>query len=178
MKRFMLFMAVIACTMTVCSQTEHLKFMGFPLDGTIDSFQSKLATKEVKPNTELNKVIGVGTRAFDGSFAGYESEIYVYYEKRTKTVYRAKACIINTDKGLFEQTYNELKKMLIEKYGETYRTGESEGHESVSFLNDEGLISLYANQYKETYPYKHIIHVDYYDAVNYAKNKESVMDDL
>ena len=178
MKRFILFMAVIACTMTVCSQTEHLKFMGFPLNGTIDSFQSKLATKEVKPDTEFNKVNGVGTRAFKGSFAGYKSEIYVYYEKRTKTVYRAKACMTETDKGLSEQIYDKLKTMLTEKYGEPEHIGESEGHESVSFLNDEGLISLYANQYKETYPYKHIIHVDYYDAVNYAKNKESVMDDL
>lgn len=177
MKRILLLLAVIACTMTVCSQTEHLKFMGFPLDGTIDSFQSKLATKEVKPNTELNKVIGVGTRVFKGSFAGYESDIIVFYEKKTKTIYRAKACITNTDKGLFEQIYKKLKTMLIEKYGEPKRTGENEDLEVV-FVNDEGLIDLFTDENKNTYPYEYIIHVDYYDGVNYAKYEKSVMDDL
>lgn len=80
----------------VCAQAQHMKFMGIPLDGTIDSFQAKLAAKGIKPDKQYNATTPVGSRFFEGIFCGYQAEFYAYYNAKTKNVYRCKACICNT----------------------------------------------------------------------------------
>ena len=62
------------------AQTEHMKFMGIPLNGTISSFQSKLLSKGIKYDEVLSRHLGVGCRCFNGNFSGEKANIYVYYK--------------------------------------------------------------------------------------------------
>lgn len=58
------------------AQNEHLKFMGIPLDGTIDAFQKKLEAKGVKYDKIISNSIPIGVRGFKGRFAGEDAEIF------------------------------------------------------------------------------------------------------
>lgn len=69
---------------------KHLEFMGTPITGTITSFQTKLQSKGcsiAKGNNQLPS----GIRGFKGVFAGKDCDIYVWYNHRTKQVYKVRA---------------------------------------------------------------------------------------
>ncbi len=53
---------------------------GIPLNGSIDNFTTKLASKGLKVDREFNKQLPNGVRAFKGSFSGYfASQILIFY---------------------------------------------------------------------------------------------------
>lgn len=180
---------LIICLFTLgiaCAQTQsHLKFMGISLDGTINQFQAKLASKGVTVDTELNKKVGVGTRAFKGTFSGKNAQIFIYYNEATKIVYRGKAVIESSDEEICESNYKYFLNMLSSKYEDAIiRTGEQDGHESKSLLipNDStaeyvylGTIDVYRTSY---YSISYNIHIDYTDTINNVKNDNRNMDDL
>lgn len=176
---------IFALASTYAQGQEHLKFMGIPLNGTINQFQTKLATKGVNVDVATNKTIGVGCRAFKGSFSGKDAQIFVYYDEATKAVYRAKAVIQSSDEVICDNYYTYFVNMLSTKYSdaETER-GEQDGHESISFFipNDTlasykylGTIDVYRSSY---YSISYSIHVDYTDTLNKVKHENRNMDDL
>ncbi len=177
-KYFFVLCICLVASLQSFAQGEHMTFMGIPLNGTINQFQAKLANKGVTPDARANAYIPVGVRSFDGDFAGYEAKIYVYYDKNSKIVYRAKACISQTNEDIMEQKYKTLKDLIQTKYEGYEETDEQSNHESYSIYTSLGTVSLYTSIYKETYPYEHIIHVDYEDMVNSAKYKKSQLDDI
>ena len=178
MKKIVLFLLTAFMPIVAFSQNQHMTFMGIPLTGTINAFQSKLVGKGISPDPRANASLPVGVRSFDGDFAGYEAKFYVYYDKNTKVVYRAKACISQTDEGIFEQRYKELKELIQLKYDGYEETGEQNNHESYTVYTELGVVGLYTSVFKDTYPYQNIIHVDYEDGANSAKYKKSQLDDI
>ena len=67
MKHFLLTL-LLTFIVSVCSaQTEHMKFKGVPMEGTLQTFTSKLKAKGFMP-------IGVqdGVSLLKGEFAGYK----------------------------------------------------------------------------------------------------------
>lgn len=178
MKRIFSFFVMLVLTLGVMAQTQHLKFMGIPLNGTISAFHQKLVAKGCKPYVEYNKTAPVGSRVFIGTFFGEKADIHVYYNAKTKVVYRAKACIERSSEDMVIQKYNEVKSALEEKYPNAYMDkDEQEGKESIGFYTDQGWIDLYVSKSvvsAETYT----LHIDYYDEVNNKKNENSKMNDL
>ena len=85
MKRFLSLFVMLVMTLGVMAQTQHMKFMGIPLNGTISAFHQKLVAKGCKHDVEVSKVAGVGSRAFTGTFFGEKSGIYVYYNAFLRT---------------------------------------------------------------------------------------------
>lgn len=169
-----------------CFAQEHLKFMGIPLDGTINQFQAKLATKGVTLDVATNKHIRVGGRAFKGSFSGKNAQIFVYYDESSKVVYRAKAVIDTDDINIWENNYNYFVNMLSTKYSDAHtEKGKHENKEALSFFlpNDElalykylGVIDVYRSTDLDTYTFS--VHVDYIDTVNKVKHEDRNMEDL
>ena len=164
------------------AQESHLKFMGFELDGTISEFQKKLMSKGLKLH-EDNYLQPVGTRAFKGYFSGKEAKILVFYNKRTKEVYRAKAVIDYKDKDIIEEDLNSFKNKLDTKYGSEKRTSKVHEDEYVlrfathTYTLDNGMIQLYVFSISDD-PVNYSLHVDYFDKDNSQKNEASEMDDL
>lgn len=179
MKRFLSLFVMLVMTLGVMAQTQHMKFMGIPLNGTISAFHQKLVAKGCKHDVEVSKVAGVGSRAFTGTFFGEKSGIYVYYNAKTKVVYRAKACIDRSSEDMVIQKYNEVKSALKEKYPDAYMSEVEEyGYDSVGFYTDQGVIALYVSKYDGYSETPYSLHIDYYDDVNYKKNEKSNMNDL
>ena len=164
---------------TANAQKEHLRFMGIPITGTITTFQSKLSGKGIKLDSRTSANAPVGIRAFTGDFAGYKANIYVYYDKTSKNVYRAKACIDSNDNEIFERRYNDLKRMVEAKYSGFYEdVDEQDGHESITVRTNLGIISIYTSKYYNSYPTTYTIHVDYEDRANSNKHLNNKMDDI
>jgi len=179
-----IFIALLLCLNMQAE--EHLKFMGIPLDGTINQFHAKLTAKGMVSDVTLNKKLDVGCRAFKGSFSGEKAQIYVYYDEYSKIVYRAKAVITSTEESISEYNYNHFINMLSDKYSYAESDkGRQNGYETTSFLvpnlNEAatykymGVIAVYRDSY---FSFSYSVHVDYSDTINKVKHENRNMDDL
>lgn len=77
------------CLCMVASAQQHLKFMGIPLDGTVDNFALKLKAKGVTYDAAKSKTAGQGCRVFNGTFMGEKATINVAYNPKSKMVFSA-----------------------------------------------------------------------------------------
>ena len=191
MKKLIFTLCCLILAITSFAQSNaHIKFMGIPLTGTITQFQAKLATKGCTYNKVGSSSIPNGTRAFNGTFVGKKVDIYVYYDIKTKTVYRTKAVISGVSEDLVLQEYSRIKDLLSQKYGsdsDDMYVGTQGGKESVSFIsaNDEGdingSIDLFITQDEETWiraPYNYNLHIDYNDRINTIKHENQQLDEI
>lgn len=183
----LIFTLVVILTTVLCAQAEdHLKFMGIPLTGNINSFQTKLEAKGCKIDKSINQYAPKGVRVFKGQFAGNEAHIYVSYNKTNKTVYRAKVVLEYTDEEIFNQKKYELSDMLCQKYSSMYINSNDNGI-NIYVTNNLGTINLGridmfestdnsdpSNYFRTTY----YLHIDYWDATNSDKNQDERMEDL
>ena len=118
MKKILSILAMAFFALAMCAQdsTEHLKFMGIELNGTIADFQKKLIAKGLTVSPQ-SKQYPAGMRSFDGTFSGEKAEIIVWFNPRSQEVYRAKAVIDRTGKDLVEQLMANMIRKLDAKYG-------------------------------------------------------------
>lgn len=190
MKRIILSMALIfAIMLPSLAQTEHVKFMGIPLDGNIDTFTTKLKNKGCTINS-INTLVEKGTRVFDGYFSGEEATICVYYNPSNKKVYAAKAYFDCFGKTRTLDSFESFKNNLSQKYGSfdmiESTTDDDYGHEfpkvMIGIRDDDfemiGLIVMYITCYEYGTNGTHSIHVQYEDLINQLEFEESKMDDL
>ena len=176
---------IIALFISICAfaQSEHMKFMGIELSGTINAFQSKLQAKGVKVSP-LNSKAPTGMRLFEGIFSGEEAEIAVWYNPRSKEVYRAKAMIERFGKDLIEQLLNTMEAKLDLKYGTDCKTSKvvEDDHlqefKQVSYDVENGSIGLFIVSTSYSSQSTFYLHLDYYDAENRASKIIDEMDDL
>lgn len=186
MKRSLLLIIVLFLSMSSFAQMEHMKFMGIPLNGTISSFQKKLAAKGVKFDPETSKGIKGPCRIFNGTFSGEKAQIFVYYNDKTKIVYRAKAVILYQKREQGERGFEEFKYMLKSKYsnGDDF-DGEQDGFPSFLFQvydkklsNIIGSVGMYCSKPDYSFLGEMLLHVDYTDNANEKSNIRTNMDDL
>ena len=178
---------IIACLMVVIAQAqepkEHLKFMGIELNGTIVDFQTKLLAKGLTVSPQ-SKQQPTGVRVFDGTFSGEDAQIVVWYNPRTKDVYRAKAIISRYGKDLVEQLQRSMERKLDAKYGTEYKHSEEVEDDHLqefiqhSYLVGNGAIDLFIVSTGYSAQNNFFLHVDYKDMVNFKKNTQDEMDDL
>ena len=179
---------IITCLMAISmqAQEEHMKFMGIPLNGSITQFHSKLVAKGLKYDAEASKRIVAGCRKYEGVFSNEKAEIYVYYNEKTKVVYRAKAVIeyMNKEKG--ETKLKDFEYSLKNKYPNAFIThDEYEGHPSITVVVDNskkdallGYIGLYITNPPYSFMDQVYLHIDYEDSTNKRKNEQTNLDDL
>lgn len=180
------FFTVIFLTVAIVCQAQHLKFMGIPLDGNINSFQQKLISKGLRPDKEANAITPVGIRMYNGEFCGYDATIVVFYEKKSKNVYSAKAVVRQSEVTRAKSTSKDLCSRLFNKYGGNvgeddngFATYEYHMMEKIPelgdrFFNEIGVITLNVTNPE----YDYFIHIEYYDSTNGAKNEELEDSDL
>lgn len=172
--------------LSVMAQKEHLKFMGIPLNGTIATFQEKLKAKGINYDRAGSAQLQAGIRCFKGVFSGEKATIYVYYNEKTKIVYRAKAVIEYSKKDIGVQRFEKFKSMLKEKYLTAYaKDSEQDGYPSMCMLvydseldKSLGIISLYMTDMGYSFMDEVFLHIDYEDNVNTSSDMDKNMDDL
>ena len=161
------------------AQNEHLKFMGIPLDGTIDAFQKKLEAKGVKYDKIISNSIPIGVRGFKGRFAGEDAVIFVYYDENTKKVYRAKAVVSFSSREMCRQKYAMFKQQLEYKYPQASIEEDKYEYEDSATLNMFlGYINLFQSSDMFSYLYSYFLHIDYNDLINGYEHEHKQLDDL
>ena len=181
-RKLMLLLFVSLFTLVLNAQTEHMKFAGIPLTGTIDQFQTKLVAKGFRLNTKMSKMLPVGTRSFVGTFAGKKGNIAVYYDSKTKNVYGAKVYYDGLTDDRAKEELDNLRSILSAKYGETSITDGTDKSGRATFTVDTGLGSIYCYLMTDdtmlTYPFNWSTHAEFTDYVNGMNHQSNVSDDF
>lgn len=183
MKRVLCFLMCSLFTLALQAQTGHLKFMGIPLDGTIDQFQAKLIAKGVKVDADLNKLAsGEPCRYFRGLFTGRKSIIKIKYNHKTKKVWGAMVVIEYPNKDQANSNLEYFKEKVVSKYkvdkGEDVVKGGIRSH-MISIYDSKdfyGFIYLYTLESKKS-PEANLV-LNYKDYKNTEANEKEDLDDL
>lgn len=193
MKRIICMMWLALAATLAFAQSEHLKFMGFPIDGTITQFQSKLLGKGCSLDKTTSSTLPAGCRAFNGTFVGNKVSIFVYYDNSTKIVYRVKAVYGGISEDIADQQYSRIKDLLEKKYDDYYyQEGTQSGKDSYSILpkrkpieevkwdNAYGQIDIFITKDESyiRYPYWFNLHIDYTDQINSDRHEYGELEDL
>jgi hypothetical protein len=178
---------IVACMFSLMVQAQnsntHLKFMGIELSGTISDFQTKLLAKGLKVSPQ-SKQQPNGMRVYDGTFSGEDAQIVVWYNPRSKEVYRAKAVINRYGKDLVEQLMRNMERKLDAKYGTENKHSEEVEDDYLqkfvqhSYVEENGSIDLFIVSTGYSSQTNFFLHVDYKDKENFTKNTKDEMDDL
>ena len=124
MKRILIaFLFVFSCIGAMAQNAnEHLKFMGIPINGTLESFTQKLVAKGLKREHAWDNAL-----LLKGTFAGKSgSGVCVMRVPSRNIVYKVVVCLPSKDTWEWlENDYKEFKEMLTTKYGEPYKCSES-----------------------------------------------------
>lgn len=130
-----LFVALIAFTGLTAQQdksqsqpksTEHLKFMGIPIDGSPKSFANQLKSKGFTFNSSSTPDIIWMT----GTFAGIsDSNVLIYKSPSSANVYKVRVVFPGQDSWTqIEIRYNRFKDWLSQKYLLTESKEEFQGY--------------------------------------------------
>ena len=125
MKR-LLFLTCLFAYCALLPAQEHLMFMGIPLTGTINQFQTKLQAKGVRHDRQLSNELPLGIRAFKGTFSNRKANISVYYNSKTLLVYAAKAYIPDLTEENANELFELFKHNLLTKYADGIANDEDE----------------------------------------------------
>lgn len=204
MKRILstLFCLLLIVAAFAQNTNEHLKFMGIPIAGTLSQFQAKLIAKGCKVNKQASAYSPNGQRVLNGTFAGKKANIIIFYDTKSKLVYRAKAILNGISEDMAEQEYNSFKNLLYQKYGDKHTYLHTKDYkESITFLvtkpgvGDDidfenlenisdvayGTIDVFILKDTEDWmrdPYNYNLHIDYNDVLSNIKHNEGALNDL
>lgn len=98
------------------SAQQHMKFMGIPLDSTIDNFALKLKAKGVVYDAASSKAAGQGIRLFNGMFMGEKATFAVLYNPKSKIVFSAVVEIQYPTVETAHAPFVNLTDQLLQKY--------------------------------------------------------------
>ena len=195
MKRILIALLFVFSCIGAMAQNanEHLKFMGIPINGTLESFSQKLATKKIK---SIQAAEGVGL--FNGAFAGkMNCNIFVATVPNRNIVSKVVVCLPPRETWAWlESDYNEFKQMLTSKYGEpfqhseTFKAGSYTSSDVLKMSSlrggkceyytlwklNEGAIGLEIISIES--PSSCFVRLNYYDAINDKLAENSKQDDL
>ena len=195
MKRILIALLFVFSCIGAMAQNanEHLKFMGIPINGTLESFTQKLVAKKIK---SIQVAEGVGL--FNGAFAGkMNCNIFVATVPNRNIVSKVVVCLPPRETWAWlESDYNQFKQMLTSKYGEplqhseTFKAGTftSSDYLKISALKEgkceyyvgwklnEGVILLEIISIES--PSSCLVRLSYFDAINSKLEESSKQDDL
>lgn len=116
MTKLRFIMAASILFIAVAVQAQHLKFMGIPLDGTIEEFEEKLIAKGCECVVDTALVSEDGNRFYEGKFAGEDARILISYDPDTEIVYQGFAQIPNLDEETAHNIFGKFKNLISFKY--------------------------------------------------------------
>lgn len=141
---------IICCLFSIMiqAQTEHLKFMGIPIDGKINQFHRSLSQKGFTCVTSHSTFC-----LYEGIFAGNNVNVFVYKEPKEDSISSVSVVIPCFNIRNSQSQYEDFKYKLIRKYNCVSDSSfvEKINTDSKGFLDElnEGFFSL--NTYSEEY---------------------------
>lgn len=190
--KFRLLLIIITSIVGFHCDAKHLEFMGIPIDGTINSFQTKLLAKGCSLASN-NKELPSGVRGFKGVFAGIDSEIIVWYNHRTKEVYKVRAVAdCGTSLENCHNTFYYFKNLISQKYQDNSLNSDNfvdsgNGEYEYDWIIMQppievgahaiGTIDIFIINY-DTFPSSYGVSITYEDFENSKNNEKETLNDL
>lgn len=188
---FLIFMIIIALSL-FAQTTEHLKFKGVPIDGTLSEYVLKMK----QAGFQLIETDD-GVAVLEGEFAGYRGCLIAVSTLKSVNVVNTIGVIFpaREDWSSLEGNYEHLKSMLTTKYGEPadvvekfqgYSTPRDNNAKIYELLmdrctwytifeteNGDIQLSLEKGDYGE-----YFVLLKYYDKINTEAVRSAAMEDL
>ncbi len=195
MKRILIALLFVFSCIGAMAQNanEHLKFMGIPINGTLESFTQKLVAKGMKRQQGWDN-----TGVFRGTFAGEcDCKVFVNRILSRNIVYRIVVCLPSRNMWEWlESDYKQFKQMLTSKYGEPKFCSESFKEGASTYDNSSKMIATLSGKcnYLASWPidggvidleifkpdgeFYCCVRLQYFDRINYKLAQDSKQDDL
>jgi hypothetical protein len=145
-----------------------MKFMGIPIDGSVNSFTASLKKKGfvIAPD---NQYIGVGCRLLIGDFMGVSgTEIGLYYDGSNSRMYSVVALSDYPEIEQAEARQKYIMELLKKKYPSWKCVESKEEFLKITFEANEGAVVIWIDPYESWYNLK----ITYIDRVNYNSYKK------
>lgn len=162
MKRLIILIISFLCFTQAFSE-EHLKFLGLPIDGTVNKYAANLISKGFRIS-QKNKYASKGLRVMEGPFLDNTEEFGLHYDHDTQKMWNVtfvRSCFTEEET---KELYDKLESLIREKHFEaTYKTDIDKSYiYSSSFKSDLGIISLGIKEYDFMYR----VNMTYCDRIN------------
>ena len=175
-------MIILAVLMTVSVNSQHLKFMGIPIDGNINRFSAKMSAKgfSISP---INRYTGPGQRVMRGTFFDQPAEIWINYNISTKIVYSVRVQFFSEDSDVCGSFMKEIKKVIEDKYMFLPDTGKTKGGDDIDIyhiFNEEMILvgDIYIGISQATDYFGYHLNLTYEDLENKEKNDTKKNNDI
>lgn len=179
MKRF--FSILFFLSIFFSGMAQHMKFMGLPIDGTIDQFGKQLTSKGFSKSASDSKT---GYWSYNGYFNEKKVQLGVQYNAPTNKVFSVQVTYLCSDSmdGLF--TYEEWKKKLEAKYDNQFKSYDDSDRPAESMFRHcwenpvYGLIMLDLDREVVYSKAIYFLHLTYTDMQGYANHINNPSDDF
>ena len=183
MKHILVFILALLVAINLSAQTEHVRFLGIPLDGTIQHFQDSLTANGCSLDPKTSDLLPKGMRAFKGGYSEYDALMIILYDETADVVYQVKAIITCQGEETSDSVFNVINQQLQSEYGTLLSTKSIQyGHESYGYtiLSKErvvvGDIGLFMTR-DENNPNVFLVQVQYTDTANLRVHERQQSDD-
>lgn len=110
------FLLFTLCVCLSISAQEHMKFMGIPLDGTIDNFALKLKAKGVTYDAARSKSLPPGSKSYNGTFMGEKATFVVSFNTKSRVVFSVMVEMSYSSPDVAFYPFNDIVRQLLAKY--------------------------------------------------------------
>ncbi len=104
------------CLCMAASAQQHMKFMGIPLDGTVDNFALKLKAKGISYDAVKSKAMGPGGKFYNGTFMGEKATFMVFFNAKSRVVFGVSVEMSYTSVELAHVPFVNISEQLLKKY--------------------------------------------------------------
>ena len=187
MKKFLLvLLSVFMCT-SIYGQA-HMKFMGIPLNGTIEQFSQKLKTKGITYDAIASKKLSPGAKLYNGTFMGEHAQFVVMFNAKSRIVYGVGVELTYSTKEFARVPFLDIAEQLHKKYPTAEFSSVEKTNKTITGVNflipdvdssqTLGIIMLTLDR-PDGYLKKYWgIKLIYMDVKNYKKDSDTNSDDL
>lgn len=163
-----------------CSNyTEHMDFMGIPINGTLEEFSKKLVDNGLKPVEPEDKQ--TKSHIFKGKFAGEDAVFYVLYNERSNWVYGVSIIVFCKTLDELYDKYEYFKSSYKKKFNLNVNDEDTEFF--IEFTADKsddiiGTIDVYQKHFDSSILGRYGVVIRYCDTENKKQDSKNNLDDL
>lgn len=187
MKKTIVTLMLSLFCMIVQGQT-HMKFMGIPMNGSVELFTQKLKAKGLTCDVAKTKASPSGVKIYKGLFMGEDSEFMIFFNPKDKNVFAVEVSMDYSSLDLVTIPFENIFKQLKEKYSKAVVTvlkdsnGKAEGFQFYVPDAEEkkllGLITYKLRKPDGLLQREYTISLFYGDVENFKKSENKNYDDL
>lgn len=168
------------------AHSQHLSFMGIPIDGTIKSFQGKIAAKGFSYDAPGSKIAPAGERKFTGKYNGHKAHLSVFYNRKTDLVYEVEISVLSKKKddiqSLLYKTMDNINSQYsyIPEHDEKdaknlhFRFHILDKSEPTGTIHVQPTYALVFDDYGQVSGTEYLLQLNYEDKANMSKLTPSV----